>query len=115
MLGRQDHRKVFLFTSSLPGEGKTFCSLNYACSLAQQGLKTLVIDCDMRRPMIEKILRKNNERSVGLTDYLTMHKNFQEVVHPTAVANLSYIPGGSKAPNPVELLANSGFDDLIHE
>jgi capsular exopolysaccharide synthesis family protein len=115
MLGRQDDRKVFLFTSSLPGEGKTFCSLNYAFSLAQQGLKTLVIDGDLRRPMIERMLRKNNERSVGLTDYLTTHKNFQEVVHASAIANLSYIPGGSPAPNPVELLANNGFDGLIHE
>ena len=115
MLGRQEDRKIFLFTSSLPGEGKTFCSLNYASSLAQQGLRTLVIDGDMRRPMIERILRQNNERSVGLTDYLTTHKNFQEVVHVSATANLSYIPGGSNAPNPVELLANSGFDGLIRE
>jgi capsular exopolysaccharide synthesis family protein len=115
MLGRQDNRKVFLFTSSLPGEGKTFCSLNYAFSLAQQGLKTLVIDGDMRRPMIERMLRRNNERNVGLTDYLTTHKHFQEVVHASATANLSYIPGGSHAPNPVELLANSGFDGLIQE
>ncbi len=115
MLGRPDDRRVFLFTSSLPGEGKTFCSLNYAFSLAQQGLKTLVIDCDLRRPTIEKILRKNNERKVGLTDYLTTHKNFQEVVHPAAAAHLSYLPGGSNAPNPVELLANNGFDGLIRE
>jgi len=115
MLGRQDARKVFLFTSSLPEEGKTFCSLNYAFSLARQGFKTLVIDGDMRRPMIERMLRKNNERSVGLTDYLATHKNFREVVHASATANLSYIPVGSHAPNPVELLASGGFDNLIHE
>jgi succinoglycan biosynthesis transport protein ExoP len=114
-LGRKDARRVFLFTSSLPGEGKTFCSLNYARSLAQQGLKTLVIDCDMRRPTIEKLFRKNNERSVGLTDYLTTHKTFQEVIHASDMENLFYIPGGSSAPNPVELLANSGFDALIQE
>jgi capsular exopolysaccharide synthesis family protein len=65
--------------------------------------------------MIEKMLRKNNGRNVGLTDYLTTHKNFQEVVHASATSNLSYIPGGSHAPNPVELLANSGFDGLIQE
>jgi polysaccharide biosynthesis transport protein len=115
MLGRPEDRKVFLFTSSLPGEGKTFCSLNYAFSLAQQGFKTLLIDGDMRRPMIERMLRKNNERGVGLTDYLTTHKNFQEVVHPSANANLFYIPVGSNAPNPVELLASGGFEGLIHE
>ena len=115
MLGRQNDRKVFLFTSSLPGEGKTFCSLNYGFSLARQGLKTLVIDGDLRRPSIEKTLRRNNERAVGLTDYLTTHRTFPEVVHASATANLFYIPGGSHAPNPVELLANSGFDGLIRE
>jgi succinoglycan biosynthesis transport protein ExoP len=115
MLGRQNDRKVFLFTSSLPGEGKTFCSMNYALSLARQGLKTLIIDGDLRRPTIERILRRNNERAVGLTDYLTTHKTFREVVHASPTPNLSYIPGGSHAPNPVELLANSGFDGLIRE
>jgi succinoglycan biosynthesis transport protein ExoP len=115
LLGPQAERKVFLFTSSLPDEGKTFCSLNYAFSLAQQGLRTLLIDGDLRRPMIEGVLRQNNERSTGLTDYLTTHKKFEEVVHASATPNLFYIPGGSTAPNPVELLANRGFDGLVRE
>jgi polysaccharide biosynthesis transport protein len=115
MLGRKDDRRTFLFTSAVPAEGKTFCSLNHAFSLAQQGFKTVVIDCDLRRPMVEKTLLKNNERGVGVTDYLTGHKNFQEVVHAADAENLFYVPSGSDAPNPAELLAKSGFDAFIDE
>jgi polysaccharide biosynthesis transport protein len=115
MLGRKEDRRAFLFTSAVPAEGKTFCSLNYAFSLAQQGFKTVVIDCDLRRPMVEKTLLQNNERGVGVTDYLTGHKNFREVVHATGGENLFYVPSGSDAPNPAELLAKSGFDAFIDE
>jgi capsular exopolysaccharide synthesis family protein len=115
MLGRKDDRKVFLFTSALPQEGKSFCSLNYAFSLAQQGFKTVIIDCDLRRPMIEKLLLKNNRRAAGLTDYLTGHKTFETVVHTAEKENLSYIPAGSHAPNPAELLAKTQFDSLVDE
>ena len=115
MLGRKEDRKVFLFTSAVPAEGKTFCSLNYALSLAQQGLRTLIIDCDLRRPMVEKTLLNNNKRGFGLTDYLTAQQSFQSVVHTTETDNFSYIPAGTDAPNPAELLAKTGIDGLIDE
>jgi succinoglycan biosynthesis transport protein ExoP len=113
--GRNEERKVFLFTSSLPSEGKTFCSLNYAFSLARQGLTTLVIDGDMRRPMIEKILRKSNERAPGLTDYLTSRQPLEQIVQVAELENLFFISGGSGVPHPVELLAHGGFDALVKE
>jgi capsular exopolysaccharide synthesis family protein len=115
MLGRKEDRKVFLFTSALPAEGKTFCSLNYALSLAQQGLRTLVIDCDLRRPMVEKSLLNTNKRSFGLTDYLTGQQPFNAVIHAAAKENFFYLPAGSDAPNPAELLAKTGIDGLIDE
>ena len=71
MLGRKEDRRVFLFTSALPAEGKTFTSLNFALSLAQQGLRTLIVDCDLRRPAVEKSLLNSNKRGAGVTDYLT--------------------------------------------
>ena len=115
MLGRKEDRRVFLFTSAIPSEGKTFCSLNYAISLAQQGLKTLLIDCDLRRPMVENSLLSNNQRGLGLTDYLTGRQDFKSVVHQTETEHFSYIPAGSHAPNPAELLARTGIDHLIDE
>ena len=115
MLGRKEDRRIFLFTSALPSEGKTFCSLNYAISLAQQGLRTLIIDCDLRRPMVEKSLLNNNKRGFGVTDYLTGQKDFNSITHTTEVENFFYLPAGSNAPNPAELLAQTGIDRLIDE
>lgn len=115
MLGRKDDRRVSLFTSAIPSEGKTFCSVNYAISLAQQGLRTLIIDCDLRRPMVENTLIANNKRGFGLTDYLTGQKDFKTVVHATETENFFYIPAGTHSPNPAELLAQTGIDSLIDE
>ncbi len=115
MLGRKDERRISLFTSAIPSEGKTFCSINHAISLAQQGLRTLIIDCDLRRPMVENTLLNNNKRGAGLTDYLTGQKDFKAVVHSTEVENFFYVPAGSHAPNPAELLAQTGIDGLIDE
>jgi len=115
MLGRKDERRIALFTSAIPSEGKTFCSINHAISLAQQGLRTLIIDCDLRRPMVENTLLNSDKRGSGLTDYLTGQKDFKAVVHPTEVENFFYLPAGSHAPNPAELLAQTGIDGLIDE
>jgi capsular exopolysaccharide synthesis family protein len=115
MLGREDERRTFLFTSALPQEGKTFCTLNYAASLAQQGLRTVLIDGDLRRPAVEEALTGNGQRRCGVTDFLTGHKKLDEVVQPTTVENFSFIAAGTTAPNPAELLAQRGLDPLIEE
>lgn len=115
MLGRKDERRVFLFTSAIPAEGKTFCSMNYAASLAQQGLRTVVIDCDLRRPMVEKSLARSNHRGFGVTDFITGQKPLEAILFPTQVDNLFYIPAGTHCPNPAELLAKTGVDGLIDE
>jgi polysaccharide biosynthesis transport protein len=115
MLGRKEERRVSLFTSAVPSEGKTFCSLNHTISLAQQGLRTVIIDCDLRRPMVENTLLSSNKRGFGLTDYLTGQKDFHSVVHATETENFFYIPAGSHAPNPAELLAKTGIDGIIDE
>lgn len=115
MLGRKQDRRTFLFTSALPAEGKTFCSINYALSLAQQGLRTLLIDADLRRPAVEKVLSQDNQHKPGLTDYLAGHKTFTEVVHPSHHESLHYLPAGTDAPNPAELLAQVGLDSLLEQ
>jgi len=115
MLGKKEDRRVSLFTSAVPSEGKTFTSINYSLSLAQQGLRTVIIDCDLRRPMVEKTLINEREQGVGVTDYLTGKKDFQSVVHTTGEENFFYIPAGSRTPNPAELLSQRGLDGLIDE
>ena len=114
-LGRAEERRVFLFASALPSEGKTLCSLNYSASLALVGLKTLLIDGDMRKPTVEKVLVGQESDTAGLTDYLTGQKKLEEVVRPTKVANLFFISGGALAPNPAELVTKDGLNGLIQE
>jgi Mrp family chromosome partitioning ATPase len=80
LLGPEDERKIFLFTSALPNEGKSFTSANYSLSLAQQGHRVLLIDGDLRRPSLHKIFRQfgtegNNAagtegQEYGIVDYL---------------------------------------------
>jgi polysaccharide biosynthesis transport protein len=115
MLGRPESRRTFLLTSAIPQEGKTFCSLNFALALAQQGLKTVIIDGDLRRPAIEKSLLPDTARRVGVTDYLTGARKLEEIIHEAGQKDFWFIPAGSLAPNPAELLAQGHFDDLIEE
>lgn len=116
MLGRAEDRRTFLFTSTTPQEGKTFCSINYAASLAQQGLKTLVLDADLRRPSVEEYLTGDDGHHPGVTDVLTGQKKFDEVIqtldgHP----NFYWMAAGKMAPNPAELLAKDGLGPFIQE
>jgi capsular exopolysaccharide synthesis family protein len=113
--GRMEDNRVFLFVSAMPGEGKTFCSINYAASLAQLGLKTLLIDADMRKPAVESGLLGQDSDQVGITDYLTGQNKLEEVVRPTKVENLFFISGGATAASPAELLAKDGLEALIKD
>jgi len=114
-LNRMDEKRVFLFTSAMPSEGKTFCSMNYAASLAQVGFRTLLIDADMRRPCVETDLTGEKTGHPGVTDYLLGRKKLREVVQPTKMDNLYLLPGGSVATNPAELLAKDGLSRLIED
>jgi capsular exopolysaccharide synthesis family protein len=115
MLGRVEDRRSFLFTSATPQEGKTFTSANYAAALAQQGLKTLLIDADLRRPRLQEFLTGSTEEPlVGVTDYLTGKKTLDEILqtlpgHPSLV----WVAAGTTAPNPSELLAQDGLKGLL--
>ncbi len=113
--GDLHERRVFLITSALPGEGKTFCSLNYAASLAQLGLKTLLIDADLRKPSVEMSLLGVESRSPGLTDYLSGKKRLEQIVRPAKLENLYFISEGSIATSPAELLTQEGLEGLIKE
>jgi capsular exopolysaccharide synthesis family protein len=114
-LNKMDDKRVFLFTSAMPSEGKTFCSMNFAASLAQIGHKTLLIDADMRRPCVETDLLGAKTDNPGVTDYLLGTKKLKEVVRETKMENLFLLSGGSIAVNPAELLAKDGLGGLIED
>jgi capsular exopolysaccharide synthesis family protein len=116
MLGREKNRRTFLFTSALLSEGKTFTSINFAVSLAQQGLRTLLVDADLRRPMVEETFAGQNKSLPGLTDFLLGRKKLNEVCRPhDQIPNLFWLGSGSPVSNPGELLAGSDFRGLLNE
>jgi len=109
--GRDKHR-IFLVTSAIPGEGKTFTSTNFAATLAQQGLRTLIIDADLRKPSVSKLLFNEN-RKPGLSELLLGQCTENEAIIETKIPNLSLIPAGGIAPNPSELLAQGKLRELV--
>ncbi len=114
LLGPENERKVLLFTSAVPSEGKSFSSTNYAVSLAQQGHRTLLIDADLRRPSIHKVFELARTQ-LGVTDYLVGKADMKTATVTCEIDNLHIMPGGSKAPNPAELLSSHTFGELVAE
>lgn len=110
--GNEDHR-VFMVTSSISGEGKTFTSLNLATVLALSNKKTLIIGADMRKPRIFSDLGLTNE--VGLSSYLSGLVPLEEVIQKTNIDNLFMISGGPVPPNPAELLLRPVMDEMIEQ
>ncbi|MGC8743914.1 MAG: GumC family protein [Verrucomicrobiia bacterium] len=116
MSGKENENKIFLVTSALPEEGKTFTSINFAASLAQQGFRTLLIDADLRRPSVTEYIIGSNEELPGLTDYLLGKKSLSEVaIKHSSVQNFEWMPDGSHVPNPTELLAQEDLIRLFEE
>jgi succinoglycan biosynthesis transport protein ExoP len=113
-LGQQKDSKAILFTSANPGEGKTYCSLNCGAALAQLGLRTLLIDTDLRRPNLTKALLAGS-KAPGLSACLTGNATFMECCRPTDAENLFILGAGERASNPAELLAAGDLAGLLKE
>ena len=113
-LGQQKNSKAVLFTSANPGEGKTYCSLNCGAALAQLGLRTLLIDADLRRPNLTKALLAGS-KTPGLSDCLTGNATFMDCCRPTSTENLFILGAGERVSNPAELLAAGDLTGLLKE
>ena len=113
MLGAEEDRRILLFVSAIPEEGKTFTSLNSAIALAQQGFKTLMIDLDLRRPSLHKAFSSVKTSEQGMTDFFTGNVKLEDIVCETGVQNLSLITAGQRAPNPAELLSAVDLGELF--
>ncbi len=106
-------KKIFMVSSSISGEGKTFCSVNLATVFALSEKKTLIIGADMRKPKIYSDFNLNNIH--GLSGYLSGLSTFSEVLQHTSIENLDLISGGPVPPNPSELLLNGKIEILLQD
>jgi capsular exopolysaccharide synthesis family protein len=106
-------QQVFLVTSSIPGEGKSFTTLNLAAVFALAGKRTLIIGADLRKPKLFEELQVHNDK--GLSQLLSGMLGVDEIIQNTAVPNLSLISGGPMPPNPSELLLKPILGDLLND
>ena len=115
LLGDEKKRKVTLFFSALPGEGKTTTSLNYALATASQGRKTLLLDMDLRKPRVHRQFGlRRSELGKGLAEVLARQCGPEEVVaRGLGGDHLDVLPAGGKARNPGELLKPGTIRELV--
>jgi capsular exopolysaccharide synthesis family protein len=104
--------KTLMFTSAIPAEGKTFCTLNTAAAFAIMGKNVVVIDADLRRPTLHHALL-GGEVTAGLSDYLSGQASLEEVLRPTKIPTLVFLSAGHRSTIPAELLASKEMDDLL--
>jgi tyrosine-protein kinase Etk/Wzc len=103
--------KVILVTSSQPQDGKSFISFNLASSIASVGYKTIILDCDLRRPTLHVKFKEVN--TSGLSTYMIDHSSREEIIRKSFIKNLSFIPAGPVLPNSSELIEAGALDELI--
>lgn len=102
-----------LITSSAPGEGKTMTSANLAASFAQANKKTVIIDCDLRKPRIHSFF--NVREYPGLTNYFFGRAKFDEIIRRSEVENLDYITAGVIPPNPSEIIGSPEMKEFVEK
>ncbi|MFW6386928.1 MAG: CpsD/CapB family tyrosine-protein kinase [Bacillota bacterium] len=104
--------KSLLITSSDKGEGKSIVTGNLAVSLAQNNQKVLLVDADLRRPVLHRFFNLPNH--TGLSSYLTEDMAWDNIIQETGVGGVTIISSGPIPPNPAELLSSQKMKDLLH-
>lgn len=101
-----------LVTSAVEEEGKSFCSVNLAVAMAQAGQRTLLVDANLRHPVIERIIFGTGGRD-GLSDYFQKSCGLPTIIHSTSLPNLDIVSAGSPCPFPAELLTRQGMQEFL--
>lgn len=102
--------RTIMFTSAGPGEGKSTTAANTAVAISQTGKKVIMIDCDLRKPVLHKIFGKRNR---GVTNILVEELSVADLVQDTDIDNLRILTSGPIPPNPSELLGSARMLEII--
>lgn len=95
------------------GEGKSTTSFNLATIFAQNGQRVVIVDSDLRRPSLHKILKVSN--SIGLTNYLLKQNSLEEVIQTTPLSTLDFLPSGRLPSSSMGVLSSAQMRELIGE
>lgn len=107
---QDSNHQVIGITSSISGEGKTFCSANIAATFADSGKRTLLVCGDLRKPRIHEYF---DLKGPGLTDYLQEFATLDNVIQPTEFRNLDVIAPGSPQDDPTKLFESQNTQKLF--
>ncbi|MEO8426647.1 MAG: polysaccharide biosynthesis tyrosine autokinase [Verrucomicrobiota bacterium] len=114
LMPRADKFRILTVTSTIPSEGKSLLASNLAIVTAQTGLKTLLVDADLRRPSVHKAFQLHSP--IGLSAYLTEEiSRFDECIHSTEVPNLDVVCCGSIPSSPSELIGSKRMMQFLQE
>ncbi len=108
---RSGDLKLVQVTSASPADGKSTLAANLAVSIAQSGRKVALVDCDFRRPRVDKIFGIENK--VGLSTMLAGDAELPDICQSCEVPNLTLIPSGLRPSNPAELLSSEQFSQAL--
>lgn len=106
-------RKSILITSPGPGEGKSTTAVNLGIVMAHNGQKTILVDADLRRPVLHNVFQESN--GLGLTNqFRNPRPNLKDCLSRTKVKNLLLLTSGETPPNPSELLGSQYMEQLLN-
>lgn len=105
--------RFLLLTSTMPGEGKSFVTTNLALAFASQGQRTAIVDCDLRKPNVQKSFRLQTTK--GVISYCVHDAPLEEIIVRNVHPNLDVIATGGRVKNPAQLLNSKEFETLVAE
>jgi len=111
---KHNQGRVLLISSTIPGEGKSFCSFNLAAAFAALGKKTLLLDFDLRKGGLSREFFNDENRGYGITEVLSGQKKINEVVRELGSEKFSYATCGAFPPNPAELIETERTEKVIN-
>jgi succinoglycan biosynthesis transport protein ExoP len=114
LFSRKDEKlKTVVVVSAGAGEGKSITVMNLATVFAQAGQRVLVVDSDLRRPTLHKLLHVSN--NIGLTNYLLKQNKLEEIIQPTSVPMLDFMASGKLPSTSMSILGSAQMKEMVAE